>query len=251
MEFKILALGSEEVTQWLYNSLAGKKYIQVSCLSEVTEVLSLLKAEKYNLVVIDSEVPDIENTCFRMFWLGRVPVAVVTHNNQANLEYLRIVGVNGFIAYQSDLEELAFDIEGIARTTNIEFPKIRVLVIEDDRSIREALKVCFRIYWPEAEVLDTAEGEDGLKVAWNTPMDLVLLDLGLPDIPGVEVLKKIRIFSKTPVIILTGARDQEHVITAIQAGANDYIIKPFKQIDMMPRIRRNIVKELTSPKPIV
>jgi DNA-binding response OmpR family regulator len=241
MELKILALGSQEITQWIYNSFLGRKYFHIACLNEVTEAISLLKSEKYNLVIVDNEIRDIENTCFRLFWLGRVPVAVVAKDNQSNLEYLRNVGVNGFISYQADPNSLATEVEWIIRACNTNFPKIRVLVIEDERNITEALKVCFRIYWPEAELLCTTEGEDALKVAWNLPMDLILLDLGLPDIPGLEVLKKIRIFSKTPIIILTGSRDQENIVNAIQSGANDYVIKPFRQMELMPRIRQNVV----------
>jgi two-component system KDP operon response regulator KdpE/two-component system response regulator VicR len=69
-------------------------------------------------------------------------------------------------------------------------------------------------------------------------MDAILLDLKLPDITGQEVLEKIRVFSWTPVVIITATRKQEDVIKCISAGANDFVLKPFKQLDLLSRVRR-------------
>lgn len=102
------------------------------------------------------------------------------------------------------------------------------------------LKLCFRIYWPEAEVSFVAEGEQGIKLAKSQPMDIILLDLILPDISGLDVLNKIRSFTRIPVIILTADRNQDTLIKAIRSGANDYVLKPFKQTELMNRLRQFI-----------
>ncbi|MBM3176108.1 MAG: response regulator, partial [Chloroflexi bacterium] len=80
---------------------------------------------------------------------------------------------------------------------------MKVLIIEDDPEIVESISLAFHIRWPEAEVLSSRLGSRGIELVRNQPPDAVILDLGLPDMSGFEVLKQIRAFSSIPIIILT------------------------------------------------
>jgi DNA-binding response OmpR family regulator len=237
MRNKILVLGHEEVTSWVSDTLVPKGFVVVR-LFELPESLTILKQEGFEMVVVDSCMPEVENVCFRLAWLCRMRIAVISRDPQYDMNLLAHLGVDAFISPDSPPSELFNDIEVIISRGPQQFDNIRVLVIEDDRHIREAIRLCFRIYWPEAELNFADEGQTGINIIKNKAVDMVLLDLGLPDISGFEVLSWVRNFSQAPVIILTAARDREHVLRAINAGANDYLVKPFKQIELMPRIRK-------------
>jgi len=110
-----------------------------------------------------------------------------------------------------------------------------VLVIEDDSSLRRALRTSLRARG--FEVVETATAEDGLVLVADDRPDVVLLDLGLPDLDGVEALRRMRTFSDVPVVVLT-ARDRQHdKIEALDAGADDYVTKPFDVEELLARVR--------------
>jgi DNA-binding response OmpR family regulator len=236
---KILALGHEDVTSWVYNALTPEGF-DVVRLFELPETLNLVKQEGYDMVLIDGNMAEVENVCFRVAWLCRLRIAVISHDPVYDKNLLDHLGVNAYIPTTTRPSDLASDIEVIAIRGAQQFDNIKVLVVEDDRHIREAIRLSFRIFWPEAELNFADEGQTGINIIKNKAIDMVLLDLGLPDMSGFEVLAQIRGFSKAPVIMLTAARDQEQVIKSMQAGANDYLVKPFKQIELMPRIRKYV-----------
>ena len=109
------------------------------------------------------------------------------------------------------------------------------LVIDDEAQIRRLLRVTL-----EANgyaVFDAATGQDGIVQAAQCRPEIILLDLGLPDLDGVEVLKRIREWSRVPVIILS-VRDREHdKIAALDAGADDFVTKPFGSGELLARLR--------------
>src|ERR1039458_7986644 len=107
----------------------------------------------------------------------------------------------------------------------------KIVLVEDDLSLVETVKLVFSLTWPEATILDANTGEDGIKLTQKADPDAVLLDLGLPDISGFEVLQRIRVFSRTPVIILTARTDPGSVDKAFKEGANEYVAKPFRSRD--------------------
>ncbi len=111
----------------------------------------------------------------------------------------------------------------------------RALIIEDDKSIRNLLRISLE---GNGYRCDTAEtGESGIGLSASNNPDIVLLDLGLPDIDGSKVIEKIRSFSAVPIIIVS-ARDREHEkIAALDQGADDYITKPFNTQELLARIR--------------
>lgn len=114
-------------------------------------------------------------------------------------------------------------------------PAPLILIIEDELPIRRFLRAALS---SEGYRLDEAEtGEKGLRIAARQPPDLVVLDLGLPDIDGQEVLRRLREWLRAPIIILS-ARDQEkQKVAALDAGADDYLTKPFGTDELLARIR--------------
>jgi two-component system KDP operon response regulator KdpE len=110
-----------------------------------------------------------------------------------------------------------------------------VLVIEDDTSLRRALRTSLRAR--AFDVVECATAEEGIvQVADNRP-DVVLLDLGLPDLDGLEALRRMRSFSEIPVVVLTARDRQQDKIEALDAGADDYVTKPFDVAELLARIR--------------
>ncbi len=114
---------------------------------------------------------------------------------------------------------------------------MKVLLIEDDREIIEAISLAFQIRWPEAKLISTRLGEKGVMLVESEEPDIVILDLGLPDINGFEVLRQIRLFSNVPTIILTVRSDETDVVKGLEWGADDYIIKPFRQMELLARVK--------------
>jgi DNA-binding response OmpR family regulator len=114
---------------------------------------------------------------------------------------------------------------------------MKVLIIEDDKSIINAISVAFEFRWNEAVVVSATSGEAGLALVKKEPFDVVILDINLPDISGFEVLKRIRMEYSVPVIILTVRSDDVDMLRGLEAGADDYIIKPFNYMTLLARVR--------------
>ena len=113
--------------------------------------------------------------------------------------------------------------------------KYKILIIDDEPQIRRLLRMTFEAN--NYKVLDESTGKDGLmSIAMNHP-DVVLLDLGLPDEDGLTILKKLREWSKIPVIVITVQDDESIKINALDSGADDYITKPFNTGELLARIR--------------
>ena len=110
-----------------------------------------------------------------------------------------------------------------------------ILLIEDDPALRRALRTSLRSR--DFEVLESASGEEAIVIAADRRPDVVLLDLGLPDLDGIEVLRRIRGFSDAPVIVLTARDDQSEKVRSLDAGADDYVTKPFDTEELLARIR--------------
>jgi len=111
----------------------------------------------------------------------------------------------------------------------------RVLVIDDEPQIRRFLDISLRAQGYLVETADT--GEAGLQALAARGADLVILDLGLPDRDGQDVLRDLRQWSQVPVILLTVRADEGEKVTALDAGANDYVTKPFGVQELMARVR--------------
>ncbi len=110
-----------------------------------------------------------------------------------------------------------------------------ILLIEDEPQMRRFLRVTLQSNG--YGLIETTTGQDGLAQAATRNPDVVLLDLGLPDCDGLEVLSEIREWSQTPVIILSARGQEQDKIKALDAGADDYLTKPFGAGELLARIR--------------
>ena len=111
----------------------------------------------------------------------------------------------------------------------------RVLVVDDEPQILRALQINLRAR--KYEVLTAATGAEALATAAAHNPDLVILDLGLPDLDGVEVIRGLRGWSTVPIIILSGRTDSADKVAALDAGADDYLTKPFGVDELLARLR--------------
>lgn len=120
---------------------------------------------------------------------------------------------------------------------------MKLLIIEDDEEIIEAISLAFQIRWPEAKIISTRYGKKGAELVETEQPDVVILDLGLPDTSGFEVLREIRQFSEVPIIIVTVRAEEADVIKGLEWGADDYIVKPFRQLELIARIKAQVRKK--------
>jgi len=119
-----------------------------------------------------------------------------------------------------------------------------VLVIEDEVQIRRLLHVCLERNG--YDVVEAASGEGGIDAAIQHQPAIVLLDLGLPDIDGVAVLKRLREWSQVPVVVVSVRNREDDKIGALDSGANDYITKPFSTGELLARLR--VVQRYALPR---
>ena len=113
---------------------------------------------------------------------------------------------------------------------------MKALIIEDDPNLTTAVSLALRSRWPEATVIGTAEGNEGIEAVETESPDIVLLDLGLPDTDGVEVLRQIRLFSHVPIIIITVRNQEIDKLKGLEMGADDYLTKPFSYLELIARV---------------
>ncbi len=239
MGLTVLALGRKTVTRRVAQTLASSG-ITLSIKNDVSAAVSELKSGKYDLTLVDGYMDELESACNRITWQCRLPILLIINGSETDWNLLRRLDVDGFIPEESGNTELITYFTSIARRKEVRPESTRILIIEDDHQTQESLRLAFQIYWPEAEVACAASGQEGLFSYRVNPADVVLLDLKLPDTTGFDVLAKIRSVSQVPVIILTATRTPETVIRAVQMGASDYILKPFKQLSLMSRIRQHL-----------
>jgi two-component system KDP operon response regulator KdpE len=112
---------------------------------------------------------------------------------------------------------------------------IRILVVDDEPQIIRALRINLRARGYQVDV--APDGGTALRVAAEHPPDLVVLDLGLPDMEGSEVIKGLRGWTAVPIIVLSGRAGSDDKVTALDAGADDYVTKPFGLDELLARIR--------------
>jgi len=117
---------------------------------------------------------------------------------------------------------------------------MKILVIEDDPQIVEVVTTVVHIRWPEAEVISTHLGKRGLELVEEESPSVVILDIGLPDTSGYEIIRSIRLFSSVPLVILS-SRDREiDIVKGLELGADDYVTKPFRHMELISRVKTAI-----------
>jgi two-component system, OmpR family, KDP operon response regulator KdpE len=119
---------------------------------------------------------------------------------------------------------------------------MRLLLIEDDETTVESIKLCMEIYQNDSTILSTRKGKEALELLKKEKFDAVLIDLGLPDIDGTEVIQKMREFTQIPAVVLSARHSPEVVAKALELGADDYITKPFDYRNLLSRLKHLIDK---------
>jgi len=123
---------------------------------------------------------------------------------------------------------------------------LRILVVDDEKAIRRFLKASLSSYG--YNVFESATGREALERSVSSHPDAIILDLGLPDIDGIEVTRKIRKRSKIPIIILSVREEAMDKVAALDAGADDYLTKPFSTRELLARLRAVMRRLLPSNK---
>jgi len=113
--------------------------------------------------------------------------------------------------------------------------KAEILIIDDEEQIRKLLDITLRAH--NYSVIEAATAKEGLIHASNHPPELIILDLGLPDKDGLSVLQELRQWHTNPIIILSVQKEEETIIKALDSGANDYLTKPWRNGELLARIR--------------
>jgi two-component system KDP operon response regulator KdpE len=113
-----------------------------------------------------------------------------------------------------------------------------IVIIDDESQIRKILRITLESN--EYKVIEADNAKNGLVQAATAHANLILLDLGLPDMDGLEVLKEIRSFNDVPVIILSVRNSEEDIVAALDLGADDYLTKPFNTSELLARIRASL-----------
>ena len=112
---------------------------------------------------------------------------------------------------------------------------IKVLVVDDEAQIRRLLKITLE--GQRYAVAEASGGQEGLFLAAKVRPDLIILDLGLPDLDGVEVVRQLREWTQTPILILSVREADQDKVAALDAGADDYLTKPFSTDELLARLR--------------
>jgi two-component system KDP operon response regulator KdpE len=124
----------------------------------------------------------------------------------------------------------------------------RILIVDDEAPLRRALATSMRARG--FEVVEASRGEQAVVVVADRGADLVVLDLGLGDLEGLEVVQRIRSFSDTPVIVLTARHTQSDKVALLDAGADDYVTKPFDTEELLARIRAALRRRPETEQPV-
>jgi two-component system, OmpR family, KDP operon response regulator KdpE len=142
---------------------------------------------------------------------------------------------------------MAAEVPGQEAGTSAGHPRARVLVVDDEAAMSRALRINLRARGYEVATART--GREALAEASAHPPDAVILDLGLPDLDGVEVIRELRGWSRAPVIVLSGRTGSGDKITALDSGADDYVTKPFAMAELLARLRAALRRDDPAPPP--
>ncbi len=114
---------------------------------------------------------------------------------------------------------------------------MKILVVDDEPDVIKVVTMSFNLQQPDWQILSARDGETALDLVDRERPDLVLLDVAMPEMDGFQVLKEIRRFTDTPVIMLTAQDDEMSKVMGLERGADDYVTKPFSHLELLARIR--------------
>ena len=115
---------------------------------------------------------------------------------------------------------------------------MKALIVEDEPHSAELVSLCIKDNWPGAEIITVGTGEEGIVAVEAESPEVVILDIGLPDIDGWQVLRRLRAFSDVPVVVLTGRTGDEDLAGFLSGGAQDYVTKPFRIAALLASVER-------------
>ncbi len=124
---------------------------------------------------------------------------------------------------------------------------MKILLIEDNPSIVDTVSLCLQMRWQDATIVSSPEGVKGAEMVETENPDMVLLDLGLPDVDGLTVLREIRTFSEVPIVILTVRGEEQDKVAGLERGADDYVVKPFNPGELLARVQAVLRRTKASP----
>ena len=125
---------------------------------------------------------------------------------------------------------------------------MKILVVDDAPEVIDSVRVGLMVQWREVDVLSAGTGQEALEAIEREAPDLVLLDVGLPDLDGFKVLEEIRFFSDVPIVMLTARDDTVDKVRGLELGADDYVTKPFNHLELLARIKA-VLRRLEMPAP--
>ncbi|MBT3362119.1 MAG: response regulator [Chloroflexi bacterium] len=125
---------------------------------------------------------------------------------------------------------------------------MKVLIVEDDPGTLEVMRMCFEVYKPEIEIISSNAGRKGIAMAQQEKPDAMIVDLGLPDIDGSQVIEKVRQKSSIPIIVASARTEDRFIKEALALGANDYLVKPFDPQAFIDRFEKVLEQVYELPK---
>src|SRR6476661_5984532 len=114
---------------------------------------------------------------------------------------------------------------------------MKILVVDDDPDVVEAISLSFGLQWPESNILPAQSGVEALRLFAAERPDVVLLDIGLPDMDGFEVTRRIRERADVPILMISARGEEIDKVRGLELGADDYVTKPFGYLELSARIR--------------
>ena len=114
---------------------------------------------------------------------------------------------------------------------------MRILLVDDEPDLLEITSAIFALHWGQSEILCASDGEAGLKRFFDDEPDMMILDVSMPRLNGLEVLRRVRQVSTIPIILLTVKGDELDKVRGLELGADDYITKPFGPLELLARVR--------------
>ncbi|HEX2923250.1 MAG TPA: response regulator transcription factor [Chloroflexota bacterium] len=114
---------------------------------------------------------------------------------------------------------------------------MKILIADDEPDVVEVLEMTFKMHWPDAAIFTASNGEEALTTFFEHQPGLVLLDIAMPELSGLEVCRRIRRVSNVPIIMLTVKDEEIDKVRGLEAGADDYVTKPFGHLELIARAR--------------